>query len=98
MPESIEHYSAGTEDCVGSLSRYDLKPLKIIKHGTHRPDRGISGVAGGPTMTYETIQIASSQSAAAMPCIESHALRSAKTLICWRTEAGAYPSCTNSVP
>jgi hypothetical protein len=50
-PESIEHYVDRTQDYVGSLSRYDLKPLKIIKDGVHRPDRGISGVAGSPTMT-----------------------------------------------
>ena len=61
-PELIEHYVDRTQDCVGSLSRYDLKPLKIIKDGAQRPDRGISGVAGSPTtMTQETIQIASSQ-------------------------------------
>lgn len=60
-PKSIEHYVDRTQHWVGSLSRYDLKPLKIIKDGAHRPDRGISGVAGSPTMTQETIQIASSQ-------------------------------------
>ena len=60
-PELIEHYVDRTQDYVGSLSRHDLKPLKIIKDGVHRPDRGISGVAGSPAMTQETIQIASSQ-------------------------------------
>jgi secreted trypsin-like serine protease len=60
-PESIEHYVDWAQDCVESLSRDDLKPLKIIKDGAHRPDRGISGVAGAPTMMQETIKIVSSQ-------------------------------------
>jgi hypothetical protein len=38
-PESIEHYVNRAQDCVGSLPRNDLKPLKIFKHGAHRPDR-----------------------------------------------------------
>jgi hypothetical protein len=59
-PESIEHYVDRTQDCVGR-PRNDLKPLKIFKHGAHRPDRRISGAAGGPTMAQETIQAASSQ-------------------------------------
>src|SRR5215470_12403584 len=54
-PESIEHYVNRVQNCVASLPRNDLKPLKIIKYGTHRPDRCISGAAGGPTMTQETI-------------------------------------------
>jgi len=58
-PESIEHYVNRVQDCVGSLPRNDLKPLKIFKHGAHRPDRCLSGAAGGPTMTQETIQVAS---------------------------------------
>jgi hypothetical protein len=53
--------STGPQDYVGPLSRYDLKLLEIIKDRAHCPDRGISGVAGSPTMTPETIQIASSQ-------------------------------------
>jgi hypothetical protein len=36
-PESIEHYVDRTQDCVGSLSRYDLKPLKIIEDGGAPP-------------------------------------------------------------
>jgi hypothetical protein len=60
-PESTEHYVNRVQDCVGSLPRNDLKPLKIFKHRAHRPDRCISGAAGGPTMTQETIQVASSQ-------------------------------------
>jgi hypothetical protein len=59
--ESIEHYVDGVQDGIESLSRDDLKALKIIKDGAHRPDRGISGLAGGPTMAQETIKIASSQ-------------------------------------
>ena len=73
-PELIEHYVDRTEDCVGSLSRYDLKPLKIIKYGAHRPDRGISGVAGSPTMTQETIRSLRLRSAVAMPWLESQSL------------------------
>jgi hypothetical protein len=47
--------------CVESLSRDDLNPLKIIKDGAYCPDRDISVVASGSTMSQETINIASSQ-------------------------------------
>jgi hypothetical protein len=60
-PESIEHYVYWTQGCVESLSRDDLNPLKIIKDGAYCPDRDISVVASGSTMSQETINIASSQ-------------------------------------
>ena len=57
-PEPIEHDIDWTEDGILSLWRHDLQPLKIIKDGAHRFERGVSGITSGPTITQEAAQIA----------------------------------------
>ena len=58
MKISFKHDIDWTEDGILSLWWHDLQPLKIIKDGAHRFERGVSGITSGPTITQEAAQIA----------------------------------------
>jgi len=56
-PEPIEHCVQRTETFFLEPWRQELQPLKIVKDGMYRSERGISRVAGGPTVMQKAVQI-----------------------------------------